>query len=98
MEKPSKEWKCARGAALERVRRTAIEPLTPLYTIYAAVCVCFIAGFLRFQFFDTGTDLDLITALQIVIVSICGALVPILTGSVFTAHFTALKIEKLARE
>ena len=83
---------------MERVRRTAIEPLTPLYTVYAGVCVCYLAGFVRFQFFDRGSDLSWITAAQLLVAAFAGALVPFLTGSVLTLHFAHRKLDKLASE
>jgi len=98
LERPSKKWQGARRAALERARSAAIEPLVPLYTIYAVVCVCYLAGFLRFQFFDSTTEFTLFAAVQIVIVAIAGALVPFLTGSVLTLHFANLKLRRLAAD
>lgn len=98
LEKPSKKWQNLRRATLERVRRTAIEPITPLYTIHAGVCVCYLTGFLRFQFFDHGTDLSWITAAQLLIAAFAGALVPFLTGSVLTLHFAHRKLDKLSSE
>lgn len=98
MNRPSKNWLSLRKAALERAQRTAIDPLSPLYTIHAVVSVCFLAGFLRFQFFDPATDLNWFTTAQLLVVFICGVLVPLLTGSVFTLHFSNLKLEKLLNE
>jgi hypothetical protein len=98
MNKPSKNWLCARRAALDRAQRTAIEPLQSLQTIYVSVCICYLVGFFRFQFFETGGDFTFITALLLVIVALCGLLIPVLTGSVLTLHFTSLRLKKLASE
>lgn len=98
MQQPSENWKRIRGAALERAQRTAITPLTPLYTIYASVCVCYFVGFLRFQFFDIFAGPDWITAMQLFVVVISGALVPVLTGSVLTLHVTKLRLDRLVEE
>ena len=84
--------------ALERAQRTAIEPLVPLYTIYAGVCICYLVGFLRFQFFDHSADFSWVSAVQVLIVAVAGALVPVLTGSVLTLHFSHRRLEKLASE
>lgn len=98
MDKPSKNWQAVRQATLDRARRRAIEPLVPLYTIYACVCMCYLAGFLRFQFFEISTEFQWITALQLLIVVISGALVPVLTGSVLATHFSDSRLQKLADE
>ena len=98
LEKPSKKWQNLRRATLERVRRTTIEPLTPLYVIYVGVCVCYLTGFLRFQFFDHSSDLGWITAAQLLIAAFAGTLVPVLTGSVLTLHFTHRRLDKLVSE
>lgn len=98
MQPPSDNWKQIRRAALERARRRAIEPLLPLYTIYVCVCVCYLAGFLRFQFFEIPAEIQWLTALQLIIVVTTGALVPILTGSVVATHFSDTRLQKLADE
>lgn len=98
MEKSSKNWQDLRRATLERARRKAVEPLVPLYTIYAGVCACYLVGFLRFQFFDHGAAFSWITAAQVLVVAVAGALVPVLTGSVLTLHFTHRKLDALATE
>lgn len=98
MNKPSKNWKSLRQAVLERVQRTAIVPLEPLYTIYACVCLCYLAGFIRFQFFDHPTNFTWIEVVQLAIVVVSGALIPLLTGSVLTLHFANRKLQLLVRE
>ena len=98
MEPPSKNWQNVRRAALERAKRTAIEPLAPLYAIYAGVCACYLVGFLRFRFFDHATDFSWVTAAQVLIVAVAGALVPVLTGSVLTLHFAHRRLDRLAAE
>jgi hypothetical protein len=87
-----------RRAAVERAHRTAVEPLTPLYLIHFGVCVCYLVGIMRFQFFDPSTGFTLLTAVHLLIVVVSGALVPILTGSVFTLHLANRKLQRLAAE
>ncbi|MBL4918010.1 hypothetical protein [Szabonella alba] len=98
MKRPSDKWQDVRKAALERARRTAVEPLNPLYSIYFGVCVCYLAGLLRFQFFDPSAGFTWVTATQLLIVAVAGALLPILTGSVLTLHFANRKLQRLADE
>ena len=98
MDKPSANWQKIRLATLDRARRTTTEPFAPLYTIYAGVCVCYLVGFIRFQFFDTAKDLNWITALQLFFVGISGALVPVLTGSVLTMYFADLRLQRLMKD
>lgn len=98
MEVPSKNWQKVHRATLERAQRTAIEPLVPLYTIYAGVCASYLVGLLRFRFYDHSADFTWFTAAQLVIVAIAGILVPVLTGSVLTLHFTHLKMNRLGAE
>ncbi len=98
MEKPSTKWRNVRRAAIERVHRTAIEPLEPLLTIYAAVCFCYLAGFLRFQFFEPTEGFTWIVVVQLSIVVVAGALVPLLTGSVLTLYFARRRIQRLVNE
>lgn len=76
----------------------AIEPLTPLYLIHFGACVCYLVGLARFQFFDPSAGFTLLTAAHLLIVAASGALVPILTGSVFTLHFANRKLQRLAAE
>ncbi|MGR3702462.1 MAG: hypothetical protein ACU0A4_10265 [Paracoccaceae bacterium] len=75
-----------------------IDPLTPLHTVYFGACVCYLAGLVRFQFFDPSTGFTLITATQLLIVAIAGAVVPILTGSVLTLHLANRKFQRLMAE
>lgn len=98
MKKPSRNWCSTRRAVLERIQRSAIKPLEPMFTIYAAVCVFYLMGFLRFQFSNDITSFSWIDTVQILLVAVAGFLVPILTGSVLTLHFTSRKMEQLARE
>ncbi|MCC5970160.1 MAG: hypothetical protein JJU15_09430 [Pararhodobacter sp.] len=98
MERPSKNWQDARRAALERARRTVIDPLTPLHTVYFVACVCYLVGLVRFQFFDPSAGFTWITATQLLIVAIAGAVVPILTGSVLTLHLANRKLQRLVAE
>jgi hypothetical protein len=98
MNKPSRKWNNTRRAVLERVQRNAIEPLEPLFTIYAAVCIFYLVGFLRFQFFVDITAFSWIDTVQLLSVAIAGVLVPILTGSVLTLHFASRRLDRLASE
>ena len=98
MQKPSDSWKRIRRAALERGRRAAIDPLSPLYDVYLGVSALYLAGFLHFSFFANGTDFSWFTACLIVGVAVAGALVPLLTGSVLTLHFASKKLERLIAE
>lgn len=83
---------------MERARRTAIEPLIPLYKVYFVSCLCYLAGLVRFQFFDPSAGFTWIIATQLLIVAVAGAAVPILTGSVLTLHFANRKLQRLAAE
>ena len=87
-----------RRAALERARRTTMEPLAPLYLIHFGVCVYYLVGFVRFQFFDPSADFNLLTVAHLLTVAVSAALVPILTGSVFTLHFANRKLQRLVAE
>lgn len=98
MKRPSENWKRIRRAALERAKRTAIDPLSPIYNIYSGVCALYLAGFLHFKFFDHGTDFSWFTACLIISVAVAGALVPVLTGSILTLHFASKKLERLIAE
>lgn len=98
MKKPSKSWKRTRLAVLERVQRVAIEPLEGLSTIYATVCALYVIGFLRFQFFDHSTTFSWIETTQLLATALAGFLVPILTGSILTLHFTSQRLRGLANE
>jgi len=98
LERPSEKWHNARRAAVERAHRTAIESLNPLYTAYFVACVCYLVGLVRFQFFDSAGGFTLITAVQLLVVAVAGAVVPILTGSVLTLRFANRKLQRLAAE
>ncbi len=98
MQKPSESWKRIRRAALERGKRTAIDPLSPLYDLYLSVCAVYLAGFLHFNFFERGTDFGWFTACLIICIAVAGALVPVLTGSVLTLHFASKKMVRLIAE
>ena len=98
MNKPTKKWKCVRSAVLERAQRTALEPLEPLFTIYAAVCIYYVVGALRFQFFDHSAAFTLVETVQLLTVAVAGILVPILTGSVLTLHIAGRRLQLLTRE
>mgnify|MGYP000203404863 CR=1 FL=1 len=98
MQKPSENWKRTRQAAQERAKRTAIDPLSPLYNVYSGVCALYLAGFLHFKFFNYGTDFSWFAACLIICVAVAGALVPVLTGSILTLHFASKKLERLIAE
>ena len=97
MNRPSKNWKCIRSAVLARAQRTAIEPFEPLFTIYAAVCIYYVVGALRFQLFDHAAAFTIETV-QLLTVAVSGVLVPVLTGSVITLHIAGRRLQKLADE
>jgi len=98
MKRPSKKWRNVRLATLDRVRRSAMDPLEPLYTIYASVCLLYLAGFIRFQFFDYPDIFNLATALQLLILAVSGLLIPVLTGSVLTLCFAHRRLQRLTDE
>lgn len=98
MERPSEKWQGLRRATAERAQRTAIEPLTPLYSAYFGVSVCYLVGFVCLQFYDFSGDFTLISAILLLIIAIAGTLVPVLTGSVLTLHFANRKLQRLATE
>ncbi len=98
MQKPSDNWKRIRRAALERAQRTTIDPLSPLYTIHLGVCAVYLAGFLHFSYISNGADFSLFSAVLLIVVAISGSLVPLITGSVITLHFTSLRLQKLINE
>ncbi|PHO05743.1 hypothetical protein CSC82_02660 [Rhodobacteraceae bacterium 4F10] len=98
MKGPSKNWLSVRGAALDRAMRTVSEPLQSLQTFYIGVCLFYIVGFFRFQFLEIGSDFTLWTAVLLLVVALCGALIPLLTASVLTLHFALLRLRRLASE
>jgi len=61
-------------------------------------CACYLSGFLRFKLFDYSNDFGWIMALQLLIVVVAGGLIPILTGSVLTLHFTQRRLDNLMEE
>ncbi len=95
MDRPSRNWKSVRSAALERVERTVIGPLERLFTIYVLVCVFYVVGTIHFHFLDQTTAFTLIEAIQILTVAFAGVLVPILTGSVLILHFASRRLKEL---
>ncbi len=98
MNGPSNNWLSARRAVLDRAERKVFGPLSPLFTIYAVVCVYYVIGALRFQFFDQTVTFTWIEAIQILTVAVAGLLVPVLTGSVMMLHFTGRRLQMLAEE
>lgn len=98
MQKPSENWKRVRQATLERAQRTAIEPLSPLYTFYFGVSALYLAGFFYFSFIDQSTEYSWLAACLVICVAIAGALVPVLTGSVLTLHFASQRLHRLENQ
>lgn len=98
MRQQSESWKRLRRATLERAHRTAIEPLTPLYTIYVGVCAVYLAGFLHFNFFSNNADLNWLTGSMLVVVAIAGVLIPVLTGSVLALSLANQRLQMLVDE
>lgn len=98
MQKPSDQWKRIRQAALERGRKTAIDPLSPLYDVYLGASAVYLAGFIHFNFFAAGPNFGWFAACLAIFAATAGALVPVLTGSVLTLHFARKKLERLIAE
>lgn len=98
MQQPSENWKRLHSAVLSRTHRAAIEPFSPLYTIYMSVCALYLAGFVHFNFFAHDADLNLLTAALLIAAAIAGVLMPFLTGSVIILHFASQRLERLINE
>lgn len=98
MLESGKKWQQMRQAVLERTRRTVFQPLEPLFTIYVFVCACYLAGFVRFSFFDYPTDFSWATALQIIAIVTTGIFIPFLTGAVLMLYFSIRRLDRLVRE
>ncbi|GLQ28072.1 hypothetical protein [Sulfitobacter pacificus] len=95
MQQPSENWKRLRHAVLDRAHRTAIEPFSPVYNVYVAVCAVYLAGFAHFNLFADGAELNLFSASLLIAAAFSGALVPLLTGAVVTLHLTSRRLQHL---
>ena len=98
MNGPSKGWLAARRAVLERVQLNVFDKMEPLYNIYIGVCLCYLVGFVRFKFFETGGEFSIVTSTHLLIVAFCGVLIPVLTGSVLVLHIASFKLQRLVGE
>lgn len=98
MQKPSDQWKKLRRAALERARRNMIEPLEVVHLALLSASGLYLAGFLRLNLFGQNGEFSLASGAFILLVAAAGLLVPVLTGSALTLHFTDRRLGKLLRE
>lgn len=96
MQSPSKNWKNLRCAVLERAQRSSVERFTPIHTIYACVCIFYLAGFLSLYFSNEPFQAGWMTVSQIVLVAIAAVLVPLLTGAVVMLHYVRSSLMRLA--
>lgn len=96
MQEPSKKWRRTRQAALERATRHSVEPLEPQFSIYGALCVYYLAGFVWLSFIADTASYSVLDAFKIVSFGVAGLLVPILTGSVLTLSFTKRRLQAMA--
>ncbi|WP_299374918.1 hypothetical protein [uncultured Tateyamaria sp.] len=95
MQKPSDQWKKLRQATLERARRNIVETLEPLHAILLAASALYLIGFLRLTFASQPQDFTWITGAGVLAIALSGFLLPILTGSVLTLHFTSRRLDRL---
>lgn len=99
MKKPSKKWWRLKQATLERAQRTAIDPLQPLYTLFAILTAVYLGGVSRFTFFSVRDgDYTWFDTVQVVSTALSGLLLPVLAGSVVVLCFISTKVEQLVRE
>jgi len=98
MNGPSKKWLRVRRATLDRAERMIVNPLEPLFTIYALVCAFYVVGSFQIRFFEHAPGFTWIEAIHILAVATAGILVPVLTGSILTLHFTSRRLERLMDE
>ncbi len=99
MNKASKNWRLIKRATLERAQRTAIDPLQPLYTLFAILTAIYLGGVGRFTFFSVRDGAySWFDAVQVVSTALSGLLLPVLAGSVIVLCFISSKIERLVRE
>lgn len=99
MEKPSKKWQLTRCATLERAQRAAIDPLQPIYTVFAILSAVYLGGISRLTFFSVRDgDYSWFDAVQVISTALSGLLLPVLAGSVVVLCFISTKIERLVRE
>lgn len=98
MQKPRDQWKKLRRAALERARRNMIEPLEVVHLALLGASALYLAGFLRLNLFYQNGEFSLASGAFVLLVAVAGLLVPVLTGSALTLHFTDRRLGKLLRE
>ena len=98
MQKPSDQWKKLRRAALERARHNMIEPLGVVHLALLGASALCLAGFLRLSLFVQNGEFSLASGAFILLAAAAGLLVPVLTGSALTLHFTDRRLGKLLRE
>lgn len=99
MKKPSKNWLLLKRATLERVQRTAIDPLQPVYTLFAVLTAIYLGGVSRFTFFSVRDgDYSWFDVVQVASTALSGLMLPVLAGSAIVLCFISRKIEQLDRE
>jgi hypothetical protein len=98
MQKPSDQWKKLRRAVLERARRNMIEPLEVVHLALLGASALYLTGYLRLSLFAQNGEFSLASGAFILLVAAAGLLVPVLTGSALTLHFTDRRLGKLLSE
>lgn len=99
MNKASKNWRPTKRAILERAQRTAIDPLQPLYSLFAVLTAVYLGGVGRFTFFSVRDGAySWFDIVQVVSTALSGLLLPVLAGSVVVLCFISKKIEQLVCE
>ncbi|MBY5933728.1 hypothetical protein KUV51_12015 [Tateyamaria omphalii] len=98
MQEPSENWKRVRLVTLERARIVAIDPLNFLYQMHTIVCALYLALFAKYFFFERALELSVTNSIGILLAGAAAVLVPILTASVLTLHFTQTKLDRIADE
>ena len=99
MKNASKNWHLIRRATLERAQRAALDPLQPLYTLFAILTAINLGGVSRFTFFPVRDgDYSWLDALQVLSTALSGLMLPVLAGSVLVLCVASKRIEKLLGE
>lgn len=99
MEKPSKQWQLTRCATLERAQRATIDPLQPIYTVFAILSAVYLGGVSRFTFFSVrGGEYSWFDTAQVISTALSGLLLPFLAGSVLILSVISKRFEQLLRE
>lgn len=99
MNKASKNWRLLKRATLERAQRSAIDPLQPIYTLFAILTAIYLGGVSRFTFFSVRDgNYTWFDAFQLVSTALSGLLLPVLAGSVLILCLVSRRIERLICE